>query len=390
MHYSTQSALVLIDRPQALTRYTHIVRFLKTPKLHQLDSRTVELKATITITTDLGETFYPSTLSLLAGLKAPHAQDDGNSPLYALQQVDWKAGARSASISLRISTGRVKGPACLHVQADIPSTASELLLPIVDVWSSALDPSTGQPKSSQRVERKFPIPNIGTISLLEDAGDSIARHLWDGSQILAQHCLDATRSTDPQPLLPRLHRTLNQPTAGAGLNILELGCGCGTVGITLWHLLPNPCVLLTDTSEIHDLVTANISRANINNNNRPQSSTLRFEPLDWETPVPDSILDLKWDLIIVSECTYNIDTLPALVKTLLSLTTATSSPEAVIVVSTKTRHVSEAVFFELMERAGFVEEESTRLGLPGLVGTGYADCAGDVGVFVFRKDVEGG
>ncbi|EMC91111.1 hypothetical protein BAUCODRAFT_127028 [Baudoinia panamericana UAMH 10762] len=215
-----------------------------------------------------------------------------------------------------------------------------------------------------------------TVSLLEDAGDSIARHLWDGSQALSQHIdqmISVQTSASPLPLLEYVLVSATYRK----LNAIELGCGCGSVGISLAQSIPGCNVILTDLPEVTELVQANIQRM------KPaMSSRVRFQPLDWERPLPETIQDRKNDLVIVSECTYNSDTLQPLVSTLQALTVR--SPKAVIVVSTKTRHESEAAFFDLMRNAGLVEDGSTRLSLPGLPGNGYADWATDVGLHVFH------
>jgi hypothetical protein len=161
------------------------------------------------------------------------------------------------------------------------------------------------------------------------------------------------------------------------LNAIELGCGCGTVGIALAQSIPDCDVLLTDLPEVDSLVAANIARLNPAIN-----SKVSFHPLDWEAPLPKPVHARNHDLIIVSECTYNTDTLQPLVNTLQAL--ITRSPKAVIVVSTKTRHDSEAAFFDIMRIAGFTQDGSMRMPLPGVPGSGYADYATDVGIHVFH------
>jgi len=181
----------------------------------------------------------------------------------------------------------------------------------------------------------------------------------------------------PSSPLPLLEYVLVSATYRR-LNILELGCGCGTVGIGLAQSIPDCDVLLTDLPEVDALVRANIARMN-----PAISSKVHFEPLDWEHPsLAPKLQHRTNDLIVVSECTYNTDTLRPLVRTLCAL--LARSPKAVIVVSTKTRHASEAAFFDLVQDAGIIEEGRTRWVLPGSPGSGYADGATDVGLHVFH------
>ena len=348
-----------------------LVRFLKTPRVH-VDRGNVILKAVIVVTTDLGETFYPDDIELVATIR----DLDQNGDIYLRRKVQWTAADRAVPISFNLSYQDVEWPACLHVSVkNAGSKGLGFLPPIVEVWSGLLNPTKGVMDSGRRVERRFLSVAERSVSLLEDAGDSIARHLWDGSQALAQH-IDQTISLQTPSLLPLLEYVLISATYRR-LNVLELGCGCGTVGISLAQAVPDCDVLLTDLPEVRELVEANIERM------KPaMSSKVEFEPLDWERPLPEKLQARTNDLIIVSECTYNADTLQSLVNTLLSLTVR--SPKAVIIVSTKTRHDSEAAFFEMMKKQGLVEDGSMRISLPGIPGVGYADSATDVGLHIFH------
>ncbi|KAK4561101.1 hypothetical protein LTR86_005056 [Recurvomyces mirabilis] len=361
----------------------HYIRFLKPPKA-EVKPGTILLKSIITITTDLGETFYPTDLDLIATLRS--IQDEGE--IYLYRTIPWPAHARSLPITFDLSRQQVvTWPACVHVAVQNPTNTgtthppSGFLPEIVDIWSGVLNPPQGLLDSGRRVERRFLSLAARRVSLLEDAGDSIARHLWDGSQALAQH-IDQTISLQTSASsLPLLEYVLVSATYRR-LHVLELGCGCGSVGISLAQSIPDCDVLLTDLPEVTELVEANIARM------KPaMSSEVTFEPLDWEVPLPPSLHNRTNDLIIVSECTYNTDTLAPLVGTLVNL--LARSPKAVIVVSTKTRHPSEAGFFDMMRHAGIVEAGAARLPLPGIPGDGYADSATDVGLFVFRGKENG-
>jgi hypothetical protein len=290
------------------------------------------------------------------------------------KKAQWLAGARSLNVSIDLSRQDVEWPACVHVAVKGAKT-TDLMPPLVDVWSGSLNPTKGQFESGRRVERRFKSASERILSLLEDAGDSIARHLWDGSQALAQH-VDNIISLENPNTLPLLEYVLISATYRK-TNIIELGCGCGTVGISIAQTIPDCDVLLTDLDEAKELVEANIEKMN-----PAISSKARFQSLDWLEPLPADLESRKNDLIIVSECTYNTDTLEPLVGMLVQLTTR--SPKAVIVVSTKTRHDSEAVFFDLMKSAGLIEEGNLRLKLSGEPGQGYSDWAEDIGLHVFR------
>ena len=154
----------------------------------------------------------------------------------------------------------------------------------------------------------------------------------------------------PGSLKPLLR--LDQPEA---LNVIELGSGCGLVGIALASLRPKCRILLTDLPDAMNILDYNVSRS------QPAlESKIEHMVLDWEDELPTSISQEHYGLIVVSECTYNENSIPALVRTLSAL--AARSPAALLVVATKVRHFSEAVFFDLMSDVGFIETE--KLSIP--------------------------
>jgi hypothetical protein len=154
--------------------------------------------------------------------------------------------------------------------------------------------------------------------------------------------------TGSEKSMPALSQLLN--SGKSNLQVVELGAGCGIVGIALATMLANCEVLLTDLPEVSEIVTRNINEAS------PKSSaSIKFQTLDWEDPTPN-LTQGPIDLILVSDCTYNADSLPALVSILDRL--VRGSPGAMALVALKRRHESEAVFFDLMRGAGFVSVQA--------------------------------
>lgn len=171
--------------------------------------------------------------------------------------------------------------------------------------------------------------------------------------------------------LPLLKETLDS-AASRGLNVLELGSGCGIVGIGLSQTVQNSKVLLTDLPEAEEIV-----RRNVSSNNPTGSSKVAFQAVDWEDPLPVALRETSFDIVLVADCTYNPDSSPALVRTLAAI--IARSPEAIVVIAMKVRHSSEAVFFDLMAEAGFVVHNSTTLTLP----TSDSEEEESVDVYVF-------
>jgi predicted nicotinamide N-methyase len=158
------------------------------------------------------------------------------------------------------------------------------------------------------------------------------------------------------------------------LNVIELGSGCGIVGLTLAQTVPDCEVLLTDLPE-----AADIAQRNIDNVFPAMSSTVAFEPLNWEEPLPKMVQAKTYDLVVVADCTYNSDSSPALVRTLSAL--QKKSPKALILVAMKVRHSSEDVFFDLMKEALFIEASHMKLQLPVI-----AEVGEKVEVYVFHGE----
>ena len=143
-----------------------------------------------------------------------------------------------------------------------------------------------------------------------------------------------------------------------GLSILELGSGCGITGLHIADLCSRSTVLLTDLPDAIEILNRNVDFA------QSVSSGVKLATavLDWDAPVPEMVATQRFDLVILSDCTYNSDSIPGLVKTLSSI--AKSSPHTCIVISLKMRHDSEAILFDLMARADFIRAEHTAIPLP--------------------------
>lgn len=171
-----------------------------------------------------------------------------------------------------------------------------------------------------------------------DAGLATVTYLY----MICENIKKKNKGTEPK--IPALKRVLSS-ARNAPLQVVELGAGCGIAGIALASMLPNCSVLLTDLPEVEDIITRNINAAQL-----ATMSSLHYQNLDWDDP-PNELCPQSIELILVSDCTYNADSLPALVSTLDRL--VRTSPEAIILVALKRRHDSETAFFDLMQSAGF-------------------------------------
>ena len=129
------------------------------------------------------------------------------------------------------------------------------------------------------------------------------------------------------------------------------------MGIGLAQLFPGCKVTLSDLSEVLEILDYNISSARV-----AHGSELAKLTLDWNCELPSAVQKTVFSLILISDCTYNCDSLSALVATLSALVSL--SPNLHVLVSMKVRHSSEAVFFDLMAGSGFYIIEHMSIALP--------------------------
>ena len=174
-----------------------------------------------------------------------------------------------------------------------------------------------------------------------------------GLVVFLDRLLQADLRVPDPPNRPSWHHMLER----AGLRTLELGTGCGIVGIYLASTVANSRCLLTDLPEAMELLRLNMQAARL-----APGSVLIGEVLDWDQPLPRAVEVNGFDLIVISDCTYNCDSVPSLVSTMTSL--ALSSPSAIVLVSMKVRHESEFVFFEHIAANRFVILQHDTLHFP--------------------------
>lgn len=146
--------------------------------------------------------------------------------------------------------------------------------------------------------------------------------------------------------------------------MLELGSGCGIVGKALASIRPDCHVILSDLVDAMELIQHNLADTQLASGSRLSSMIL-----DWGQELPACVTAEQFDLILVCDCTYNSDSIPALVKTLCAL--IARMPAAMIVVVNKIRHDSELSFFDQMADARLVEVE--QLSVPTSGGSAKAE-----------------
>lgn len=305
----------------------------------------------------------------------------------------------------------------LLTAADVISCSSLQRERIVPIWAEMPPPPGPGGKGvagevSHASTRRLYLGGVdGTcLEIEEEVGVSIIRHVWDAGIMtvaaLAETCLGSSGGGDGffEGELQSVVRELVRSDAANGLarNVLELGAGVGILGLgiaTIMTILSsssgnkdgagaygNCSVLMTDLPDAQELTENNIARFHrvrrlqmgFDDNSKGNDGEIggtsnssatwpdvRFEALDWEDGARGDFGPLvrskTWDLVVVSDCTYNIDTLPALVGTLSALhvlkrtSSGASKANAAsrVFLSTKPRHDSEAEFPAMMAQDGW-------------------------------------
>ncbi|KAF2034654.1 hypothetical protein EK21DRAFT_97297 [Setomelanomma holmii] len=334
------------------------IRFLKSPRVvTEKGTQRDQIFCLITITSDLGESFLPYDVQLSAELLSSEPRE----VVLVWRTVQWTAGMRSLPITFPFTKSRASSKYRIRVGVEPRSRhdtfdnfCDEGSCGIVSAWSSHFAPSANALEKQNLVERRFKLGDSQALSMFEETGESIARHLWDAGVTLSF----------------QIKRLLQKETSLVSLQngrpqVLELGTGCGMVGIVIAKTVPGANVLLTDLAEAEEIVQKNIKQAEL-----AKGATATFQELDWDEELPP-VLRLKssvLDLIVAADCTYNSDSSPALVNTFRRL--AQASPKVRVAIAMKMRHSSEEVFFSLMTEAGFQEVTKLDFPLPGDVEAG--------------------
>ena len=352
----------------------HYVKFFKLPTLVNGGKQSAAVvKTTVAVSTDLGDDFFPNLLPLKFEVLGP-----GKKVLQSSTH-QWKTGMRALSVEFALSK---RPPTCrLRVSASESEYSTSfdlndgiLVTPcIMPVVSGIFDEVSGGQTRDSDVERVIPLLENQDLRIYEATGDSIARHIWDGS-VAFSGLID--RASLGKSGVPFLDKTLCGADTSNSFRAIELGAGVGLAGLTLAHLVPGANIMLTDVPEVEQLLERSIAA------NDMDPKTVHFGVLDWEQPITPQFKQHVFDLILISECTYNEDSIPALVGVISNL--ADFSPQATILVATKQRHKNERIFYHLMEQARFVITHETHVLSPRNYTPHDFDDADRVNVYTFR------
>ncbi|RMZ80649.1 hypothetical protein DV738_g2636, partial [Chaetothyriales sp. CBS 135597] len=340
----------------------YYLRFLSPPKVAEGPRSLLTVNAVLAVTTDLGDDFCPDDLTVQARVV------DGLDHEKVLQSQSYACPgySRALKISLSVPGKYVSRDACVHVavnQGDSSSDEDGHFPHVLDVWSTQFH-LTDKQRAEPLVERRLAMSNGSVLRVLEETGDSIARHIWDASLGFLQHFDRVLATTEPTSELQQLLSCKPKRP----LRVIELGAGCGIVGIAFAQLVKSD-VLLTDLDDALDILTSNIRLAS-----PAPGSRLEAMMLDWSEQLASTSTQSQYDLILVSDCIYNPDSSIHLVETLQRLSKQTPVP--LILVGYKHRHSADQLFFDRMREAKFSALTTSTVRLTPSDGDGDGDEAG--------------
>ena len=377
----------------------HYIRFLRPPRVAS-SGKTHQIELLFIISTDLGDSLLFPDEPLELAVEA-YVGGSGASPipLSGKDQVVWKPGQRVVKSTFRIPPPVSKAltagrdiELCIRPEGKFSADEAQAVLPrgsgeedglVMPVWLTLNSGGGSEQETSTRKLRLWEASGEQSqLEIFEDVGEpkSLARHVWDGGLVtvcaLGGLVHDPALEASQGSCIQAVKSILLQERP---INILELGCGVGVLGLgvaTVCSAMKPPgephrrTVLMTDLEDAEEQVRSNIDRV-------PDlpGTELLYENLDWEDGrhgrFGTNIKARTWDLIMFSDCTYNVDVLPALVETLAALhrgnqTRHDGQAPTKLFLATKVRHSSEAEVFDLIAADQWIKLQQQTIALPVL------------------------
>lgn len=146
------------------------IRFLKTPKIDLKG----HVRALITITTDLGDGFYPNDITLHARILS------NENCISEWRSLEWKRGMRTLRVDIANVDANLPADLRLVVNCKMSvegnSISVDNMPEILGVWSDTFGKSKSQ--AGGIVQRRYRTVAKVEKMIIEETGESIARHVW--------------------------------------------------------------------------------------------------------------------------------------------------------------------------------------------------------------------
>lgn len=151
----------------------HYVRFLRVPQVSSVLKKGFELTAVIAVTTDLGDSLLTQDVTLIVRI----VDATGNQEILSTSESQWKSGTRALKVNVPVSVKLNGRLIYMHIttREAISAYANNKMPAIIDIWSAQFMIKASV-RSEPVVERR--LQGKTTVRMLEETGDSIARHIW--------------------------------------------------------------------------------------------------------------------------------------------------------------------------------------------------------------------
>lgn len=177
-------------------------------------------------------------------------------------------------------------------------------------------------------------PHKTDVITLEQSYSALGTTVWDGSIVLAK--MFESKSRFPQTYLKKCH-------------VLELGAGCGLVGIAL-SLLGAKSVVLSDLELCVPTLQRNIDR----NISGPAKECIRTAPFIWGQNTSPLTVHGKFDIVVAAEVLYDEEDSKLLAESAVHLL---ARPYGAMFVSMGRNRKGETSFVKAMADHGYSVNE---------------------------------
>lgn len=134
----------------------------------------------ITITTDLGESYLLRDEPIVANLRTSSGK------VISTSKFAWAAGMRNLKVELQVRRDLMQGDAGTELEVmTVGSTADDLSVKVqepavVSAWAFVAICSPDKQHQETFVRRRLRLPDGKQLTVWEETGESIARHIWYG------------------------------------------------------------------------------------------------------------------------------------------------------------------------------------------------------------------
>lgn len=155
----------------------HYIRFLSVPRFMAADNgASRKIHAVFTVTTDLGEAYFPDDLELMVRLVKSEQPAD----VVDLWPVMWRKNSRVFKLSVRHMVSNPTVLMRIHIstrKTDQSHAKGGRFPKVLDAWTSSFRFDLCAP-AEDLVERRMQLASNNIVKIWEETGESIAKHIW--------------------------------------------------------------------------------------------------------------------------------------------------------------------------------------------------------------------